>query len=165
MLNKLAKEVEELYIKYSDDVYKYILCICRDSDKANDILQNTFLNVLKGLKGFKNNSSIKTWIFTIARNECYKFLKKNKNFVPLEENILLSNSNIENDLITQSNIKLILAFINKLDEDLRNLMILRLINELSYLEIADIIGRNEVWGRVNFLRTKKKIIEMIGADL
>lgn len=160
----VAKEVERLYIVYSDDIYRYIIFICKDSNKANDILQNTFLNVFKGIKDFKNNSSIKTWLFTIARNECYKFLKKNKEFVSINEceNISYDDEKIENYIIKNDEVRLILKTINSFDEELRTLMVLRLVNELSYIEIANILNRTEVWARVNFLRAKKRIINLTG---
>ena len=64
-----SDEVEVLYRQYSQAVYGYLLSMCRDRHAAEDILQSTFLQVIRGIAGFRGEGSVKTWIFTIARNE------------------------------------------------------------------------------------------------
>lgn len=167
MYDNKNTEIEKLYSKYSDDLYKYIVFICKDTNCANDILQNTFLNLIKKFSTFKNKSSIKTWLFAIARNECYQFFRKNKSFISIDEieNIYLdTNIKIEDSLIEAEQVKLILNFIKDLKEEIRSLMILRLIHNMSYSEISEILDKREVWARVTFLRTKKKLLEILGDD-
>ncbi|MFI3200550.1 MAG: RNA polymerase sigma factor [Eubacteriales bacterium] len=65
--------MKDLYEKYKLDVYKYLYSLTRDKLLAEDLTSETFLAVLKSLHTFKGNSSVKTWIFGIARN---KWLEK-----------------------------------------------------------------------------------------
>lgn len=81
------------------------------------------------------------------------------------ENIYLdTNIKIEDSLIEAEQVKLILNFIKDLKEEIRSLMILRLIHNMSYSEISEILDKSEVWARVTFLRTKKKLLEILGDD-
>lgn len=74
--------------------------MCKDTSRANDILQNTFLNVVKNFSSFKNKSSIKTWLFSIAKNECYQSFRKTKNIKFLHdiENVV-ANVSVEDIVI------------------------------------------------------------------
>lgn len=51
------------------DVYRYLLGLGRDAERAADLTQNTFAKAWTGVGGFRGDSSFKTWLFAIARNE------------------------------------------------------------------------------------------------
>ncbi len=59
-------------------MYWHIRKIVITHDNANDVLQNTFIRIFKGIKNFKENSTLHTWMFRIAYNESIRFLEKNK---------------------------------------------------------------------------------------
>ena len=82
-----SDEVEVLYRRYSQAVYGYLLSMCRDRHAAEDILQSTFLQVIRGIAGFRGDGSVKTWIFSIARNEYFRWLRRNPPSLPLDESI------------------------------------------------------------------------------
>lgn len=62
--------------QYSEQTYWQIRRLTKNHEDSNDILQNTFFKIFKGLPNFKGDSAISTWIFSIARNETYTFLEK-----------------------------------------------------------------------------------------
>ena len=156
-------EIETIYYSYSDDIYKYLLSMCRNSAVAEDLLQSTFLNVIKGIAGFRNSSTIKTWIFTIARHEYFRWLKKNTPSLPLTEGIP-ANCNIEDNYERCDQTKKILEYLNALEEPHRSLMILRLTGDLTFKEIGTMLGKTEGWARVTFMRTKYKLIQDLKED-
>lgn len=69
---------EELVEKYQGRVYRHLRKMVRDSHHAEDLLQETFLNAYKGLKGFTGASSFPTWLFRIATNAALMFLRKKR---------------------------------------------------------------------------------------
>jgi RNA polymerase sigma-70 factor (ECF subfamily) len=69
---------EELVEKYQGRVYRHLRKMVRDSHYAEDLLQETFLNAYKGLKGFTGSSSFSTWLFRIATNAALMFLRKKR---------------------------------------------------------------------------------------
>lgn len=70
--------IEEWYEKYSAGIYRYSLMILGNPHSAEDILQETFIKALKTFNLPKNPQKIRAWLYTIARNCCYDFLRQKK---------------------------------------------------------------------------------------
>ena len=60
--------IENLYKTYRQDLYSYLLSLTRNKPQAEDLLSETFIRAIQGLAGFRGDSSVKTWLFGIARN-------------------------------------------------------------------------------------------------
>lgn len=69
-------DIIELYNEYYRELYNYIYMITLNIYDSEDIVQYTFFKALKGLKKFRGDSNIKTWLFQIARNECANYYRK-----------------------------------------------------------------------------------------
>lgn len=69
---------EELVEKYQGRIYRHLRKMVKDSEQAADLLQETFLNAYKGLKGFTGSSSFSTWLFRIATNAALMYLRKHR---------------------------------------------------------------------------------------
>src|SRR5215216_173767 len=78
--------------KYQEKLYWHIRRMVITHDDANDVLQNVFIKVWKGLENFREDSQLYTWLYRIATNECLTFLEqmKKRSSVNLshEENLL-----------------------------------------------------------------------------
>jgi RNA polymerase sigma-70 factor, ECF subfamily len=68
----------ELVRRYEDTVYRFSYKICRDSDKAAETLQDTFVNVFRKLSSFDGKSKFSTWLYTIVTNNCLMKHRKRK---------------------------------------------------------------------------------------
>ena len=90
-------DFDEIFEQYFDKVYYKVLGIVKNSDDAKDISQEVFISVYKNLKKFKGESSIYTWIYRIAINKTYDFLKKNKTMLEINEEILSLEYNVDMD--------------------------------------------------------------------
>ena len=155
------QNIEEIYNKYARIVYKYIFCMTKDEDVAEEIVQDTFLTAVEKIDSFKGESKISTWLCQIAKYKWYERLKKHKKVLPLED--LEKNQSLENileeDFLQKENRKELFKKMQKLDEQTRNVMYLRILGDFNYDEIADIMGTTSNWARVTFFRGKKKIKE------
>jgi RNA polymerase sigma-70 factor, ECF subfamily len=69
---------ESLVEKYQGRIYRHIRKMVKDTSHVEDLLQETFLNAYKGLKGFEGSSTFSTWLFRIATNTSLMFLRKNR---------------------------------------------------------------------------------------
>jgi len=71
--------------KYQKKIYAHVRRIVIDHDDANDVVQNIFIKVWKGLEKFKEDSELYTWIYRISVNESLTFLKKKRTkfFIPI----------------------------------------------------------------------------------
>ncbi len=73
------KSLELLIDKYQQKLYWHIRKIVIDHDDSDDVLQNTYIKIWKGLANFKEESALFTWMYRIATNEAITFLnQKNK---------------------------------------------------------------------------------------
>ncbi len=68
--------LHHLIQKYQQKLYWQIRKIVIDHDDSDDVLQNTFIKVWKGLENFKEDSQLFTWLYRIATNEALTFLKQ-----------------------------------------------------------------------------------------
>ena len=64
--------------QYQQKVYWHIRKMVIDHEDANDLTQDTFIKVWKGLENFKGDSQLFTWLYRIATNECLNHLAKKK---------------------------------------------------------------------------------------
>src|SRR5215467_5504238 len=64
--------------KYQEKLYWHIRRMVVDHDDANDVLQNVFIRVWKGLENFREDSQLYTWLYRIGTNECLTFLEQQK---------------------------------------------------------------------------------------
>ena len=69
--------IEKLYMQYGQDVYRYLLSLTRDPLLSEDLLSETFLAVITSLPSFQGESSVKTWLFSIARHKWLQQLRSN----------------------------------------------------------------------------------------
>ena len=79
MTNQVKSVFETIYREHRPMVYQMCMGFMKgDSDLANDLSQEIFVNVWNGLSRFKGESSYKTWIYRITVNTCLQQIRKTK---------------------------------------------------------------------------------------
>ncbi len=68
----------ELVKRYEETVYRFSLKLCRDPGRAEEVLQDTFINVFRKLRSFDGKSKFSTWLYTIVTNNCLMRRRKRK---------------------------------------------------------------------------------------
>lgn len=154
------QDMEEIYKKHSQTVYKYIFCLSNgNSDLAEEITSETFTIAIEKIDQFKGNCKISTWLCQIAKFLWYKELKK-KNKIKFEQlENLEADEKIEDDLIEKEQKLQIFKDIQTLDEKTKDVMYLRLMGNLNFNEIGEVMGKTANWARVTYYRGKQKIKE------
>ena len=74
--------------RYEDTVFRFSLKLCRDREKAEETLQDTFINVYRKLGSFDGKSKFSTWLYTVVANNCLMKRRKRK-LQELEESLEL----------------------------------------------------------------------------
>jgi RNA polymerase sigma-70 factor (ECF subfamily) len=124
-----------------------------DHEQAKDVLQETFLAVWKNLDSFRNESSINTWIFRIATNNCLKTVKKLKRY----EAIAITEDIPQSDEVDKEKaLNYLYKCIAELEETER-IIISLVLEDLPQAEIAAIVGLSHVNVRVKISRIKEKL--------
>jgi len=75
---------QELVERYDQKLYNFSLRMCRDASDAEDLVQETFLNVFRYIDSFRYETKFKNWLYKIAANSCIKKRRKSK-FAPERE--------------------------------------------------------------------------------
>lgn len=154
------QNIEEIYKEHSNAVYKYLFCLTGSEDLSEELTQETFAIAVKEIKKFKGNCKVSVWLCQIAKHLWYKELKKKKN-ISIEEIGNLQETETVEDFIFRKEDKIkLFKDIQKLDEKSRELIYLRMVGNLDFTEIGEILGKTPNWARVNFYRAKQKIREV-----
>ena len=154
--------------KYSERVYRHCRKMVIDHDDANDLVQETFIKVYAGLEDFRQASSLFTWIYRIATNECLAFLRKKKRrfFLPLVDYSAVLANKLESQLSPDADTvqKKLQAAILRLPDKQRLVFNLRYYDELTYEQIAEITGTSVGALKASYHLAVKKIEEFIKED-
>jgi len=162
--------ISEWFHQYSHDVYHFLIYYTGKSD-VEDLVQETFIKALKGLERFNYNSSPKTWLFTIARNLAIDEARKKKNriwdkitrFDHTAEGVAAETP--ETIFEENEQARELLAAIQKLKQNYREVVILRGIKELSVAETAAVLDWTEDMVRTNYHRALKALRNQKGGGL
>ena len=154
-----SEEYNKAVDLHSDGVYRFILKNLQNSDKAKDIIQDTFEKLWINIKNV-NNDKVKSYIFTTAYNTMIDSIRKDKRLVDIEKSDLSEFSHNEN----YSDISEILNnAIAKLPTDQRSVIMLRDYEGYSYEEISKITGLSEAQVKVYIYRARVFLKEFIGS--
>lgn len=156
------QNIDKIYEENFETVNKYLFCLTHNADISEELTQETFYRAVKKIHTFRNNCKISVWLCQIAKNLWYDELKKNKKMQIIDEEQFLmipDKKEIESFVISNSNKLELYKTLQKLDEQTREVIYLRITGELSFKEIADILNKTENWARVTFYRGKQKLKE------
>lgn len=158
--------LERLFSDYYNDVYRYLFSLCRDVTLSEDLTSEVFLEVVKSIGGFRGDSDVKTWLFSIARHRWYKYLKKKKRTAQTEtlENLIELGDGgygtVDDTFLNRELVKRVYSVINNEQERPRKVALMR-IDGYSFYEIGKSVGISESSARVMFFRTKEKIRKVL----
>jgi RNA polymerase sigma-70 factor (ECF subfamily) len=159
----------ELVNRYEKKLYNFGLRMCGDVQDAEDMVQDTFLNVFKYLKGFRYETKLRNWIYRIATSACIKRRRKSK-FAPERELSLDEFMPGEGEggpreipdwanvplgqLLDEELAKTVKAGIDSLPEKYRMILLLRDIEGFSTAEAAQILDLTESNVKVRLHRAR-----------
>ncbi|SHI61268.1 RNA polymerase sigma factor [Flavobacterium terrae] len=158
--------------RHQSKIYGFIYSKVLDRDVSDDIFQDTFIKVIKTLKSNSYNEEGKflPWVMRIAHNLIIDTFRKDKKMPKYRDSddfsifsILMDNSpNIEGQIITEQVEADLLKLINELPDDQKDVLEMRIYQDLSFKEIADLTGVsiNTALGRMRYaVLNLRRIIE------
>lgn len=140
-------EVVKIYLK---PVYNFVYRFVSDRDTAEDLTQETFVKAWKNLKKFDKNKNLRTWLFAVAKNTTFDWLKKKKelpfsSFEDEEGNNFLENISddeiLPDEILARKDLAEELEkILQKLPLHHRAILLLHYKEDFSLHEIAEILG-------------------------
>lgn len=157
--------METLYRENAKIVYYFLYSLCKDEELAKDLTQETFLKAYESLERFDGSCKISTWLCQIARHLLYQYWAKTGRQMPLElDETTPAKENTEAMALNRVELVDCLKELQKLPEQMREVMYLRVMSDLSYREIGEIMGKSENWARVTFYRAKEQLLKGCDRD-
>jgi RNA polymerase sigma-70 factor (ECF subfamily) len=167
----------ELVRRYEDDIFRFCLHYVREVERAKEIAQETFVRVFVARGRFDPSRKFRPWILCIARNLCFNDLKR-KTVVPMESlesyisslrknsaAILRSKTEGPDELMVAAERRQVLAqALDTLDDDAREIIVLRFFQRMAARDIAEIIGSSEGAVRTRVHRILKTLRERYEAS-
>jgi RNA polymerase sigma-70 factor (ECF subfamily) len=154
---------DELMTRHQRAVFGVCLRFVKNQDDALDLTQEVFIKAFERLDGFRGDARFRTWIYRVAVNHCLNFVKKNApEFVEISENTGSVRPSADGAVLRSERRAIVRNLIETLPPKQKVIFQLRMQENLSYEEIAAIIGRSvsTVKSSVFFAMTKlRKLAE------
>lgn len=155
---------EQLFRRYQDRIYGYLLRLTRNRELAADATQEAFIRGFRGLGAYKERNLFKSWLFRIAHNEGMRILGRRGPVFEGEaaqrtlESVPDSAPGPHEAYVQQDLVRILRQGVDTLPEEMRVVMHLRLSEDMPFREIADVTDTplNTVLGRMHSARKKLK---------
>lgn len=158
--------MDVLVSRHHASAFRVAQGILRHEEDASDAAQEAFLKAFKGLRGFREEASFKTWLLTIVTNEARGILRKagRKREVELDAAGPVASSDISAaDAMERSETGTRMReLLSRLPEKQKQAVTLRIFEDLSFREIGEIIGSSEGAARVNYHHGIRRMRELLG---
>lgn len=157
---KLAKQIDEesfasIYDNYVTAIYQFIYYKTYHRETAEDLTSQTFLKALEKIHRFNpQKGSMAAWLYQIARNLVIDHFRTKKRTFSIHDIWDLAGShNVEIDLENKEQLQMVQTVLKELPLNQRDIIIMRVWQELPYKEIAEIMGKSEASCKMLFSRT------------
>jgi RNA polymerase sigma factor (sigma-70 family) len=162
--DRLAAEVRQdrpgaflaIYDRYLTPVYRYLYRRVGDIQTAEDLTTQVFITALERFSQYRGGGKFAAWLFTIARNKSIDYFRKSKRELPLHScssQILVD----ENRMGACEEAMIIQEVIANLKPDERELLDMRFAAEMSFVEMSQVLHRNESTVKKQFYRLLERV--------
>jgi RNA polymerase sigma-70 factor (ECF subfamily) len=147
----------ELIQRYSRRLRYFIGQLADSPEMTEDIFQDTWLGVIGKIHTLRNIESFTTWLYRIARNKAFQQLRKTQRTRELPENVALPGGQPD-DAFSAADAARIHEGLKKLHPAHREVLALRFLEEMSYQQVADVLGcgLNTVKSRIFYAKLELK---------
>ena len=136
-------------IEHLDALYSYAMVLTRNHAEAEDLVQETFFRAMRARGRLREGSNMKGWLFTILRNVWFNQLRKWRSgpeMIEIEHGdgvanrVVDTSRNSHDHYVSKVETEQVRAAIQELAVDFREIILLREYEDLSYQEIASLLG-------------------------
>lgn len=159
----------EIYDRYSARIYNFAFRFLRNSEAAEDAVQEVFVKMLKHANQFHGDAKLSTWLFSITANWCRDYLRKAENKSKDGDEVLVTlptspELSPERNLERRENERMIQRALASLTAEQREAILLSRYQGLSYAEIALIAGCSEGAVKTRVFRAMETLKKALTGD-
>lgn len=162
------KVFEEIYSANQPRIHLFIYKMCGDRDLAEELTQETFCRAFTSFSKYKGESSVYTWLVSIAKHAYFSYMRKNKlmmDSIPLDEAVnhfCASKYNVrDGELIREEIFLAMRQLVTELPDKYKEVVLLRIYAEMSFKDVAITLGISESSAKVLYFRAKNKLKESL----
>ena len=163
-LNNDRESQRRLYDWYAPKMYVVCRRYANSREEAEDMLMEGFMKVFKNLSTFKGDSTFYSWIYSVMVNSAISHYRSIKRFRKelLSEEVMDGDEFAEEERITASlEAGLLLEILEQMPDGMRVVFNLKAVEEYSFSEIAEILGKKENAIRISFMRARQWLMKAI----
>ncbi|MFC0274857.1 RNA polymerase sigma factor [Metabacillus herbersteinensis] len=163
------KEIEKIIYEYEKELRFLVFRYVRDWISVDDIMQEVYLKVFLKMDSFENRSTLKSWLYSITRNQCFDFLRSKtiKSTLLMEnlEELKVTNINsAEFEAFKKLEKERLYVTINSLPIQYRQPLILHYFNYFTYKEISELLNKEISFIKNNIFRGRRLLKEKYSVD-
>ena len=157
--------------RYRRSIYNLCYRFAGNHEDASDLSQDVFLRAFRGLKNFRGQSSIATWLYRIGVNACLNRvsakapLDQAREAIEDQQLVYVRNDSPADRVLKRERDARVRAAIGQLPEKQRATLILRTYHEMSHQEIADVLGSSVGAVKANFFHALGHLKKLLGDEI
>jgi RNA polymerase sigma-70 factor (ECF subfamily) len=155
----------QIYDAYKLPIYQYCRRMVLDTDESKDIVQDVFIRLFTHPPYPDPRSRLKSWLFTVARNDCLKALRRSK--FKFAGDITMNESDEQPDSVLEyaERTKMLELVLSKLSPEYREAIILREWNGMSYEELSEVLQISIPAIKSRLFKARKQISVILHATM
>ncbi len=131
-----------IFARYNGPVRYFVHRLVGDADMTDDIVQNTWLTVVRKVRTLRKPEAFRVWLYRVARNLAYSALRARGATVELADDIPAPQSAPDEDTFSAEDAAAVHVALGKLSPAHREVVVLCFLEELSYEQIAEVVHCN-----------------------
>ncbi len=151
---------EIIYHRYSKKIFGKCLTLVKNEVLAEDLTQDILMKIILNLANFSGRSKLSTWIYSITYNYCIDHIRqlKKRNETNLEDDIEIADSGdeIEDKVLMEVKLNQLRVIMDKLNEGDKSVLMMKYMDNMSIVEIADMTKKSESAIKMQIKRAKHK---------
>ena len=151
-------DIENLYERYAGDVRRFALYLCGNAVMADEITSDTFVRAWM-VAGRIRQPTVKSYLFTIARNTYTDLLRRAARHTQLDENMPDTRISVQTQMEQSAEVRAVLATLQQLPDMDRTVLLMRALDGMPYDEIAQTLGITVVAAKVKVHRARLKLMQ------
>ncbi len=153
----------ELYNRYLDRVYRFVLIRTGNTDDAQDLTSQTFLAALENIAGYDGRGSFSGWLFGIARHKIADHYRRRRPDISLDQAESLHHPGPAPEEIAHTHLQLarVARALRGLDAQQAEAVALRLFGELDAAQVAQVMGKSQAAAKMLVHRGLRQLQERL----
>jgi RNA polymerase sigma-70 factor (ECF subfamily) len=152
--------------RYWDRLYRWLHHLSHDRHTAEDVAQESFMKAFANLDSFRPGTGFQAWLFRIGHNTLVnsrRAVKKKRQAFP--ENLVALHAGPDEEAMSRESLQLLARAVGRLPQDFRAAFLLRVEEDLSFREIAEVLQTTEETARWRVFKARQKLMENLAPHL